>query len=403
MKIRPAVSVIDPDRFERQLDLHIKFSGCSADAESPDVESAYAYAPFINPHDHLVGNWFPRSGDNHPYPSSHQWVEDMKNSFSVQERSNFWTNNGNGDYTDPNAYILAQLGMYKNLFSGCAYVSDHGPVQPDSYYEGFPLSVLKEFRQCHSITLSNWWGGLSATEEMALTLGKMPFIIHLGEGTDAVTRKEFSALKKLGLLKPNLLIIHGIALTKADLKEIASAGASICWCPVSNFYLIGKTLDIQTCLDLGINVVLGTDSTQTGSINLLDEFSQAHLKFPDIPLTELYKMISVNAAQALFLPPEQAMLIPEETADLVLIDALEHDPLENLLEVTSENIRLLLHKGIPLYGDAEWLECLETLPAAYTEFRVGKREKFVIGDPLELNDRIDAVLGYHKDFPYLPF
>jgi hypothetical protein len=401
MKIRPAVSVLNPDRFEQRIDLQLQ--GCSIEAESPDVESAYAYVPFINPHDHLVGNWFPRSGDNHPYASSHQWVEDMKNSFSVQERSNFWINSGNGDYTDPNAYTLALLGSYKNLFSGCAFVADHGPVQPDSYYEGFPITVLKNFRQCHSITLSNWWGGLSPKEEMALTKGNMPFIIHLAEGTDAVTKKEFSALKKLGLLKPNLLIIHGIALTKAELKEVADIGASICWCPTSNLYLIGKTLDIKTCLELGINVVLGTDSTQTGSINLLDEFAQAHLKFPDIPLSTLYRMITTNAAQALFLTPDKAVLNPEETADLVLIDALEHDPLENLLEVTSENIRLFLHNGIPLYGDAEWLQCFNFLPAAYTQFRVGKREKFVVGDPLELNDRIDSVLGYHKDFPYLPF
>jgi len=403
MKIRPTVSVISPDRVEADLELNLKVLGDFQAPAELEIPSAYAYAPFINAHDHLVGNWVPRSGENHPYPSAHIWLDEMKNSFAIQERSQFWVNDSNGDYTDPNAFILAQLGCYKNLFSGCGYVADHAPVQGSSYYKNFPLTVLKDFHQCHSITLNNWWGGKTAEEEMALTKGKMPFIIHLGEGTDAVTKKEFSQLKKRNLLQPNLLLIHGINLTKPELKEIAQTGASICWCPTSNFYLIGKTLDINTCLELGINVVLGTDSTQTGGINIFDEITQAHLKFPDIPLHVLYSMISVNAAKALYLAESTAVLHPKSTADLLLIDDLEHDPFENLLEVNSEHIQLLLHKGLPLYGDAYWLEFFKSVPADYTEFRVGKREKFVIGDPLELNDQIDAVLGYHKDFPYLPF
>lgn len=403
MKIMPTASVIRPDRIEPDFELNLMVKG---DFQAPDtlqIPSCYAYAPLINAHDHLIGNWFPRSGENRPYPNSHIWVEDMKNSFAYQERNNFWRNDGSFQLTDPNALLLAQLGVYKNIFSGCAYVQDHAPVQSSDYYDSFPISLIKNYRQCHSITLGNWWGGKSAQEEMAETAGKMPFIIHLSEGTDKVTQKEFAELKKLGLLKPNLLLIHGINLTKKDLKEIADTQASICWCPASNFYLIGKTLDIACALELGINVVLGTDSTQTGSINILDEFANTHLKYPEIPLTELYQMITVNAAKALFLPEAKAILNPQKTNNLLLIDTLEHDPLENLLEVNSEHIQLLLHNGIPLYGDAWWLEFFHTVPADYTEFRVGKREKFVIGDPLELNDKIDAVLGYHKDFPYLPF
>ncbi len=403
MIIKPTISVISPDRIEPGIELHLNVKGMSVTADIPETKKAYAYAPLINSHDHLIGNWFPRSGDNRPYPNSHIWVEDMKRSFAYLERNQFWVNDGSFDLLEPHASLLAQLGCYKNIFSGCGIVQDHAPVQSDTYYDNFPINVLRKFRQCHSITLDNWWGGGTAEEEMALTHGKMPFIIHLSEGTDEITHMEFSILKKHGLLKPNLLIIHGIALKKSELKEIAAVGASICWCPTSNLYLIEKTLDIKTCLDLGVNVVLGTDSTQTGSLNILDEITNAHLKFPEIPMHKLYSMITVNAAKALYLPPETAVINPAETSDLLLIDALEHDPLENLLEVNSEHIQLLLHNGIPIYGDVEWLEYFQTLPADYTQFRVGKREKFVIGDPQEMNDQIDAALGYHKDFPFLPF
>lgn len=403
MKIKPSVCVLSPDRVEADIDLTLKVK---LQPHAPDfmtIPSAYAYVPFINAHDHLIGNWFPRSGDNRPYVNSHIWVEDMKQSFSYLERNRFWINDGSFVLTDPRANLLAQLGAYKNLFSGCAIVQDHAPVQCDAYYDNFPITVVKNYRQVHSITMGNWWGGTTAREEMNLTHGKMPFIVHLGEGTDDVTKQEFTCLKEAGLLKPNTLIIHGISLSREELSELAVAGGSICWCPTSNFYLIGKTLDIHSCLDLGVNVVLGTDSTQSGGVNLLDEITNVHAKFPEISLTEVYKMFTVNAAKALYLPASDAILNPARTSELLLMDALENDPFTNLVEVNSEHIKLLLHKGIPLYGDTEWLEYLDTDTADYITFRVGKREKFVIGDPLELNDQIDLALGYHKDFPYLPF
>ena len=403
MRIKPTVSVISPDRIEQGIELRLNVKGMPVSDSLLDIPKTFAYHPLFNSHDHLIGNWFPRSGEKRPYPNSHIWVEDMKQSFAYLERNIFWINDGSFDLLKPHANLLARLGCYKNIFSGCGTVQDHTPIQPDIYYDSFPINVLKRYRQCHSITLDNWWGGETAEEEMRLSGGSMPFVIHLSEGTDEITHKEFSVLKHRNLLQPNLLIIHGIALSKAELKEIAKVGASICWCPVSNFYLIGKTLDIKSCLELGINVVLGTDSTQSGGINILDEMSQAHLHFPDIPLQTLYQMITVNAAKALYMAPETAILNPTDTSNLLLIDALEQDPFENLLEVNSEHIRLLLHDGIPIYGDMEWLERFQSLQADYTEFRVGKREKFIIGDPLELNDQIDAALGYHKDFPYLPF
>ena len=39
--------------------------------------------PIINSHDHLIGNWYPRSGTNAPYINSHIWVEDNKTWFQL--------------------------------------------------------------------------------------------------------------------------------------------------------------------------------------------------------------------------------------------------------------------------------------------------------------------------------
>lgn len=403
MKIRPSISVLSPDRIEHEIDLHISAELSQECPEFLSLEDAYAYIPLINSHDHLIGNWVPRAGDNRPYPNSHIWVEDMKHSFAFRERDLFWVNDGSFILTDPDASVLATLGTYKNLFSGCGIVQDHAPLQANSYYQQFPIRVVNAFHQCHSITLGNWWGGGTPEQELALSEGKVPFIIHLGEGTDEITKVEFKELKKRHLLKRNTLMIHGIAFSHKEIEEIASVNASVCWCPGSNMYLIGKTFDVSHALSCGANVCIGTDSTMSGGINLIDEFLTARKVYPDIKATTLYKMATVNAVHALMLPEKYAYLDPNQTSNLLLIDKIDGDPYENLLDIEAENIRLLMVDDIPRYGDADWLDFFEVNSEVYTIFRTGKREKFVLGDPMELNDMIDAKLGYHKDFPYLPF
>lgn len=401
MKIVVNLSVISPDevRAGQVLNLNPK----DAQEQTVEIPRSVAYTPLINSHDHLVGNWVPRAGDHRPYPNSHIWVEDMRDSFSFHERNKFWLNDGSFDLLDPAALTVAKLGAYKNLFSGCGIVHDHASLQKEEYYAAMPIIVPRYFRQCHSITMGNWWGGETAEREMELSKGIMPFVIHLGEGTDDITKAEFTKFKERGLLKDNTLMIHGIAFTPREIAEIARVQASVCWCPTSNYYLIGETLDIESVLKHKANVVIGTDSTMSGAVNLIAEFATIRQHFPHIPACELYRMVTQNAVKALRLPERYGFLNPEDTQNLLLLDQVEKDPFENLMQLEMKAIQLLLVDGIPRYGDSSLLELFPDADAEYTIFRTGNREKFVIGDPMDINDQIDAALGYHKDFPFLPF
>lgn len=403
MIIKASLGVINAGQIEQDLDIHLEPGVPISELEMVDPGAAIAYTPLINAHDHLIGNWFPRAGDKRPYHNSHIWVEDMKSSFSFHERNKFWMNDGRFQLEEPASMVLAKLGAYKNLFSGCGIVHDHAPVQVDQYYEAMPIQVVKDYRQCHSITLENWWGGESAEEEMKLTGGRIPYIIHLGEGIDAITKAEFSELVSRNLLQRNTMMIHGIAFTPEDYVKIAAARASVCWCPTSNWYLIGKTLDYKAALAAGANLCIGTDSTMSGGVNLIAEFTKVHEEYPELPLSLLYKMATENAVWALMLPNEYAQLNPSGARNLLLMDLLDRDPFVNLLDCDASHIKLLMLDGRPLYGDSSWLEVFELPEDQYSTFRSSGREKFVLGDPQDLNDQIDTVLGYHKDFPYLPF
>lgn len=367
-----------------------------------DFKNATAYPTFTNSHDHLIGNWYPRAGANRPYINSHIWVEDMKTSEAVLERNRIWLNDGSFDLLYGDAPLLAQLGVYKNIFSGCTIVQDHAPIQSDAYYDMFPIDVIRHYRQCHSITMGNWWGGLTPFEEWSLTDAKIPFIIHLGEGFDDTTRDEFSKLADMGILQPNTLIVHGVSLSKYEIRQCAEAGASLCWCPSSNFYLLDKTLDIESCLESGVNVVIGTDSSLSGSIHMLDELKLIHEKFPYIPMKNVLEMITVNAVKALLLPDEEDSSL-EHSNSLLITDSLDDDPYLNLAMLDPMNIQLMIYKGKPIYGDAEHLAHFDTADAQYSVFTTGIRKKFIIGNPQLLNQKIDNKLGYHKNLPYLPF
>lgn len=366
------------------------------------LKDAVAYPAFINSHDHLIGNWFPRAGRAEKYINSHIWVEDMKQTQSYRERNKVWLNDGSFDLMKGNARLLTMLGAYKNLFSGCTVVQDHAPNQKPEYYDQFPIQVLRDYRQFHSITLGNWWGGEDAGEEMKATGGKMPFILHLGEGMDPETSQEFSIMEEQGLLRKNTLIIHGISLTIAEIQRAGAAHASVCWCPGSNYYLIGRAVDVDACLRYGVNVVLGTDSTMSGNINLFAEIRDGFAHKPHLPYTFFFEAITSNAARALMLP-EPSGRLTQPAMDIIILKRKREDPFQNLLQVDMEDIILLCHQGRPLYGYAELLCEFDVSEKDYTFFHPGDHERFVIGDPIALNRQVDDILGYHKDFPYLPF
>ena len=368
-----------------------------------NIPNSIAYPAFINSHEHLVGNWYPRTGDNRPYATSDLWVNDMKESKPYLERNKVWINDGSFNLCTGNAYLLTTLGVYKNIFSGCNVVQDHASSQEDKYYESFPIFVLKDYRQCHSLSMGNWWGDKTAEEEWEDTHGKMPFILHLAEGLDENAKADFGNLKKRNLLQPNTIMIHAIALTEDEIKDVAKVGASICWCPESNDFLIGKSIDVPACLKYGANVLLGTDSSQSGSINFFHEIRAAHKMFPQIDLRDIFDMFTKNAQKALFIDEKYGKLTHNDNENLLILNKKDDEPMQNLLKVDMEDVKLQIYNGKPIYGDYEYLSAFDVNPDDYFIFETKGIKKFVIGHPEKIIKIIDSYLGYHKQFPFIPF
>jgi hypothetical protein len=113
-------------------------------------------------------------------------------------------------------------------------------------------------------------------------------------------------------------------------------------------------------------------------------------------------MITENAQKALFLPESYGKL-GDPTHNLLILPSKHNDPFENLLLMNSEDIELLVHEGVPLYGNRNYLENFIIEESAYFFFNIVDQDKFVIGHPEKTVAAIHNLLGYHKNFPYLPF
>src|SRR5439155_7934133 len=97
------------------------------------------------------------------------------------------------------------------------------------------------------------------------------FFVHLAEGIDDSSRKEFDYMRSLGLIKPQVVAIHATALTAAQIDEMGAAGMKIVWSPLSNLILYGKTTNIPEALKVGMKVAIAPDWSPSGSANVLGE------------------------------------------------------------------------------------------------------------------------------------
>ena len=81
---------------------------------------------------------------------------------------------------------------------------------------------------------------------------------------------EIFRLHALGALDHRTVLVHAVALDKKGLALARKCGCSLVWCPSSNLFLLGKTLDASV-LRSGLPIALGSDSALTADGDLLDE------------------------------------------------------------------------------------------------------------------------------------
>jgi hypothetical protein len=247
----------------------------TVDGADLDLTGLQILPGLINAHDHLHFALFPRLGSG-PYANATDWARDIYHPDRDPVRR---------DLLVPKRLRLIWGGL-RNLASGVTTVSHH-----DSYHaifdENFPVRVIKEFGWAHSLAFTE-----DVRARFEATPPGAPFVIHLGEGTDASAAGEIFRLHELGALDDRTVLVHAVGLTREGWDLVRAAGASVIWCPRSNLFTLGRTLS-REIIESAIPVALGTDSSLTTEGDLLDELD--HVRDQGL--------VTTAAARILRLPP----------------------------------------------------------------------------------------------------
>jgi cytosine/adenosine deaminase-related metal-dependent hydrolase len=193
------------------------------------------------------------------------------------------------------------------------------------------------------------------------------------------------------------------------LKKPPRQGPVYPWCGFSNIFMFNVTAKIRKMLKAGVNVTIGTDSSATGSANLLAEIKYdrelyRQLYGEELPAKKIFEMITINSAKAFWMQEKIGSLEEGKLSDILVLKANNDDPYENLVNAGMEDIELLVLAGQPLYGEIRFLDIFKgELPAGFTQIKVGNRVMFVKGDPAGLYKEVRKKIGYKKILDYLPF
>ncbi len=315
MFYRPAITFINatlPD--QHATTLRVVGERIHAIGEQPhardlviDLNGDLLLPGLINAHDHLELNNFPRLKWRERYTNAREWIADFQPRFN----------------TDPtlNAAMAVPIedrlliGGLKNLLSGVTTVAHHNPLypalRPTLFRRDFPVRVVQRYGWAHSLGID---GDVSTS--YAKTRKDWPWMIHLAEGIDEDAAAELGQLDAWGCLQTNTLLVHGVGLSDADQRKLIERGSGLIWCPSSNQFLFGRTVDVKRLAVHG-RVALGSDSRLSGERDLLEELRVAR-EVSGLDGRTLFEMVTTHAARLLRLNDAGALRVGA-LADLIVM------------------------------------------------------------------------------------
>jgi len=348
-----------------------------------DLGGAVVLPGLLNAHDHLELNHYGRLKCRDTYQNASEWIADLSPRLSADPA-----------IREGRAHPLVErlfVGALKNLLAGVTTVAHHNPFYAEMR-RTMPIRVVRRYGWAHSFALEQKAAGARGepggdiAARWRATPPDAPFMVHLAEGVDAGARGELPRLESLGCLKPNTVIVHGVAIDGNGWRRAARAGAGLVWCPASNAFLFGQTAIVRDLLEMngaGPLVALGTDSRLTGSLDLLDELRYAQAT-TDLSSSELFAMVTRSAA-TLLRQPRAGRLAVGGPADLIVVpaaasgsgnsDAADVLAGDALLAAARRDIRLVVVGGRPLVADVDMVRVFDARRVARRLLRVDDAPK----------------------------
>ena len=304
-----------------------------------DTEGALLLPGFINSHEHLDFNCYPRLG-NRKYGNYQEWGEEIHRSCKEEIEK----------VKKIPLALRVKWGMYKNLLNGFTTTVNHGDVL---VIEDEFIGVIQKYKSLHSVAFERNW-----KRRLLNPLSQEMIVMHVGEGIDDISAREIDELIRANIFRKKIVAVHGVSLNIEQARQFAG----LIWCPSSNYFLFGKTADLPS-LAGKISLLFGTDSTLTSTWDAWKQFHEA--RHPGLVTEEqLVDMLTGNAARFWKLDAGRA--------DLVLIR-----PVKKVFDSGIEDIMLVMHKGNLRLIDESLFEKAGLNEKTYSPVHFGSHRKWV--------------------------
>jgi cytosine/adenosine deaminase-related metal-dependent hydrolase len=180
---------------------------------------------------------------------------------------------------------------------------------------------------------------------------KLPFIIHLGEGSGETIENEINKLFKWNLFKRKIIAVHGISIN----ANLADKLAALIWCPDSNLFLYKKTANIIE-LKNKIPILFGSDSNLTSDPNFWNHIRIAR-QFNALNDEELINSMTSLPGELLNVKGIGKIKNGYQ-ADIVVVKKKSENNYDAFFNVNPEDILIIIRSGkIILFDESLEGEC----------------------------------------------
>jgi cysteine-rich repeat protein len=320
----------------------------------------------INAHDHIDYQKAPGAMGSERYEHRHDW----------RKGNNGHTTLPSGTTAGDDVVRWAELRQVMSGTTSIASTGGRGGLLRDLNYNGTPPAANQEGLGEQDVNFDTFPLGDSDGQELVnscayrtaiATPNDIPalsaYLPHVSEGIEESSRNEFRCLSGQGTGSQNIIvartaIIHGIGVTATEIGIMAERHTGLIWSPRSNVSLYGETAMVTAYKQQGVNIALGTDWLQSGSMNMLRELQCADYlnalhysrSFTD---EELWRMATASAADLTDTWEKLGRIAPGKVADLAIfrLKAFAKSPHRAVITANAEDVVLTVRGGKPLYGD----------------------------------------------------
>jgi 5-methylthioadenosine/S-adenosylhomocysteine deaminase len=318
---------------------------------------------FVDLHNHLTWNVFPRWRPNQEFGNRYDWQQKPVYQTTIESPHASMVADGleceMERYAEVKALSEGETSSVGGMADACSIGLEQNLDTDDQWhvaYNVFPLQMPE--------------ADLAPIRQKLANHQLHAFLIHLSEGghQDAAAAREFAQLKGRGLLVPGVVLIHGGGVQPENFVEMAAHGVSLVWSPRSNLELYGSTADVAAAKAAHVNIALAPDWSPTGSDGLLAELNYAaawnEIQTPH-PFTDrdLVAMATSVPAAVIGDGDRLGALEPGRDADVLVLrpegEPGKHDAYWTLTHATAAQVMLVTVDGEPIYGDSDLVEKLE--------------------------------------------